>query len=154
MYYHSQAPNAQMPVVVPPSANAKNVGQVPNQFLWLCPRRDWTCDSTLPQQRLWVLGSLKQYISCLLFLPLFLYRLHYRIEGFQSHHWSVHCLYHSTYSVFNSVICTHSWLNEPFNLDQPSLFLVPLHRQITAIKRPPGVPHNTTDSIKNIVGGR
>lgn len=56
--YSCQAPNAQGPVVVQPSAHAKNVGKVPNQLLWICSRRDGTCDPTFHQHRLWVLEYL------------------------------------------------------------------------------------------------
>lgn len=44
-----QAPNAKSPVVVRPSADAKNVGQVPNQLLRVRSRRDRARDQTFHQ---------------------------------------------------------------------------------------------------------
>lgn len=92
--HYSQAPNAQRPVVDKTSSIAKNVGQVPNQLLWICPWRDWTCDSTLDQHRLRVLSFPKAvYFFSPLSIRPFLHRtdaaLHVnQTKGFQSQHWS------------------------------------------------------------------
>lgn len=51
-----QAQDAERSVVGQSAATVKNVGQVPNQLLWICPWRDRTRDSTLHQHRCWILS--------------------------------------------------------------------------------------------------
>lgn len=52
-----QAPDAHGSVVVQPETDAEDAGQVSNQFCWIRPWRDGTCDSTLHQHWCWILKA-------------------------------------------------------------------------------------------------